>query len=81
MGGCSSTVDEDEREAIETSKKIDKDNAKDYLRNAEKIKILLLGLDPAPPPPLPFPPSPPSGSISPLLQVLETREKAQFSSK
>jgi hypothetical protein len=43
MGGCSSTVDEDEREAIETSKKIDKDNAKDYLRNAEKIKILLLG--------------------------------------
>lgn len=36
-------MDEDEREAIETSKKIDKDNAKDYLKNAEKIKILLLG--------------------------------------
>lgn len=43
MGGCSSTVDEDEREAIETSKKIDKENAKDYLKNSEKIKILLLG--------------------------------------
>jgi hypothetical protein len=45
MGGCSSTVDEDEREAIDISKKIDKENAKDYLKNAEKIKILLLGTD------------------------------------
>jgi hypothetical protein len=40
MGGCSSTIDEDEREAVENTKKIDKENAKDYRVNSEKIKIL-----------------------------------------
>jgi hypothetical protein len=44
MGGCSSTIDEDEREAVENTKKIDKENAKDYRVNSEKIKILLLGM-------------------------------------
>mmetsp|Transcript_20393 Transcript_20393/g.29289 ORF Transcript_20393/g.29289 Transcript_20393/m.29289 type:complete len:363 (-) Transcript_20393:204-1292(-) len=43
MGICSSSIDEDEREAIEQSKKIDKENARDYRAEAEKIKILLLG--------------------------------------
>ena len=43
MGACASNIDDDERRAIETSKRIDRDNQKDYLVNSEKIKILLLG--------------------------------------
>jgi hypothetical protein len=30
MGGCSSTIDEDKREAVKNTKKIDKENAKEY---------------------------------------------------
>ena len=44
MGGCSSTIDEEEQLAVENTKKIDKANAAEYRRNAEKIKVLLLGM-------------------------------------
>jgi hypothetical protein len=44
MGACASNVDQEERSAIETSKRIDHENEKDYILNAEKIKILLLGM-------------------------------------
>ena len=43
MGACASNVDDEERSAIEASKRIDRENQKDYVSNAEKIKILLLG--------------------------------------
>jgi hypothetical protein len=79
MGGCSSTVDEDEREAIDISKKIDKENAKDYLRNAEKIKILLLGNNLSPY----FISSltPPLSLFSSSLQVRVIQERVQSSNK
>lgn len=43
MGGCSSTVDESDKAASAASKRIDRENAKDFASNVEKIKILLLG--------------------------------------
>jgi hypothetical protein len=44
MGACASNVDQEERSAIEASRRIDREHQKDYLLNAEKIKILLLGM-------------------------------------
>jgi hypothetical protein len=43
MGACASNGSEEEKAAIEASRKIDRENQKDFMLNAEKIKILLLG--------------------------------------